>query len=62
MTDKERSAMSLKTTAGFKHHKLNVCIQSPEAFPKGHRQHNYFVEDLSKILKATEISKTQENK
>lgn len=26
-TDKERSATSLKTTAGFKHHKLKVCVQ-----------------------------------
>lgn len=32
MTDKERSAMSLKTTAGFKHHKLKVCVQLP-TFP-----------------------------
>lgn len=34
MIDKEISAMSLKTTPGFKHHKLNVCVQSPKAFPR----------------------------
>ena len=31
-TDKERLAISLKTTAGFKHHKLKVCVQLP-SFP-----------------------------
>lgn len=32
MTDKEILAMSPKTTAGFKHHKLKVCFQSPTGF------------------------------
>lgn len=30
MTDNERFAISWNTTAGFKHHKLNVCVQSPK--------------------------------
>jgi hypothetical protein len=33
MTDKERSATSLNTTSGFKHHRLKVCVQFPKALP-----------------------------
>lgn len=33
MTDKERLATSLNTTAGFKHHKLKVYVQFLEALP-----------------------------
>lgn len=33
MTDNERSATSLNTAAGFKHHRLKVCVQFPEALP-----------------------------
>lgn len=34
MTDKEISAKSLKTTEGFMHHKLKVCVQVPEESPE----------------------------
>lgn len=33
MTDNERSATSLNTTDGFKHHKLKVYVQFPKALP-----------------------------
>jgi len=33
MTDNDISAKSLKTTAGFMHHKLKVCVQVPEGSP-----------------------------
>lgn len=33
MTDKERSATSLNTTSGFKHHRLKVYVQFPKALP-----------------------------
>lgn len=33
ITDKERSAMPLKTTAGFMHHKLKVYVQTAATFP-----------------------------
>lgn len=33
MTDKERSATSLNTTSGFKHHRLKLCVQFPKALP-----------------------------
>jgi len=33
MIDKERSATSLNTTAGFKHHKLKAHVQFPVALP-----------------------------
>lgn len=29
ITDREAPAMSLNTTAGFKHHKLRECFQPP---------------------------------
>lgn len=32
MTDNERSATSLNTTDGFKHHKPNEHVQLPKAF------------------------------
>ena len=33
ITDKERSAMPRKTTAGFEHHKLKVHVQLPATLP-----------------------------
>lgn len=38
MTDRDNSEMSLNTTAGFRHHKLKVCVQSPKSFPKNTKQ------------------------
>lgn len=31
--DEERSTMALKTTDGFMHHKLKVCVHFPEESP-----------------------------
>ena len=40
MMDKERSAKSLKTTDGFIHHKLKVCVQVPEESPASQQTKN----------------------
>jgi len=44
MTDKERSATSLNTAAGFKHHRLKVCVQFPEALPDIESKNNSHID------------------
>lgn len=38
ITDNEALAMSLKTTAGFKHHKLRECFQPPATLAASHHK------------------------
>lgn len=59
ITDKERSAIPLKTTAGFKHHKLNKHVQLP-AFP-GSINNNNIKEQKLLIAEETSNSRTIKN-
>ena len=56
MTDKERSATSLNTTAGFKHHKLKVCVQFPKALPDIEPMNSNYNNALTALISLTEVA------